>query len=365
MTPERSRRLGKAHDRLRRILFLLPAAGRPDGVRIDDLCDALEVTREVLLADLIEISEREYCLKAGAGDGLRLAWDDETVRVETTGEFRRPARLDPREGLALDLGLRMLAAEREGEERRSLEALARRLEAGLVSVPEIEFAPDIALEGTSGSRRDTGSRRDAGDRRDAAGRGDFRSDPGAPTPDVEHTCRLLAEAARRGRRCGFSYLKPEADHPEPRCLEPYDVISAAGRWYAIGRDPDRDGIRTFRLDRMADAFLLDRSFEPDPDFDLEGYLTAGHVYRAPDAPDGAAPPRARIRYSRRIARWLVERGEGEPADDGSARAEREVADPVWVSRHILQYGGDAELLGPADLRARVAAGARRAERAHG
>ncbi len=63
-----------------------------------------------------------------------------------------------------------------------------------------------------------------------------------------------------------------------------------------------------------------------------------------------------VRYSPRIARWVAER-EGKPLDeDGSLTLEHPVADDSWAVRHVLQYGPDAELLEPAELREKVREG---------
>lgn len=336
---------GTARDRLRRILYLLPAAGAEEGARIEDLCEALGVSREVLLDDIAEVTAREYYQPAGRGDSLRISLERDRVRVRTTGEFRRPPRLDAREKFALGMGLRVLAAEREGEERESLLALAERLEDELASVREIEFAPTFTLAEASLSEEEGGDAGGAGGVSDGALRG------------------LLLTAARDRRGCAFRYTKPGAAAPEDRRLEPYLLVASGGRWYAVGRDPDRDGIRAFRLDRMLELSLSDERFEPDPGFDIDRYLTGGYVFHPPEG--SRAPERAaRVRYAPSIARWILEREGGDPREDGSALLEHDVRDPAWAVRHVLRYGGDAELLGPADLRARVAESARRAERRH-
>jgi predicted DNA-binding transcriptional regulator YafY len=47
-----------------------------------------------------------------------------------------------------------------------------------------------------------------------------------------------------------------------------------------------------------------------------------------------------------------------PEPDGSVVLHHDVADPRWVVRHVLQYGGEAELVEPGELRERVARAAR-------
>jgi predicted DNA-binding transcriptional regulator YafY len=65
----------------------------------------------------------------------------------------------------------------------------------------------------------------------------------------------------------------------------------------------------------------------------------------------AGQPRwMRVRYSPRIARWIAEREGRELEPDGSLTMEHPLADIQWGVRHVLQYGPDAEVLEPADVR---------------
>jgi predicted DNA-binding transcriptional regulator YafY len=364
---------GSARTRLERILYLLPAASGEDGVSLDELARTLDVKRDVLLADVEEVTARAYYHPAGGGDDLQVFLEADRLRVWTTGEFRRPPKLTPREALALGLGLRVLAGEAGGEKRASLLELARRLETDLASVPVEDFTPHFAIEELADGPLPPGRDPPGSDAAEPPTPGLDPADPPAtgsdpaelpatgsdPSEPLTAELRgLLAGAARDGRACGFRYLKADADEPDDRRLEPYALVGSTGRWYAIGRDPDRDDIRAFRLDRMLDVRVLDETYGPAEDFDLETYLSGGRVYRSRD------PATARVRYAPLIARWILERGEGLEEPDGSAVVEQEVADPDWAVRHVLQYGGEAELLGPEDLRARVGAAARNVERVH-
>ncbi len=63
-----------------------------------------------------------------------------------------------------------------------------------------------------------------------------------------------------------------------------------------------------------------------------------------------------VRYSPRIARWIRERAfwteaAAEDGEDGSLIVRHRVADPRWAVSHALQYGADAEILEPDDVRA--------------
>jgi len=61
----------------------------------------------------------------------------------------------------------------------------------------------------------------------------------------------------------------------------------------------------------------------------------------------------RVRYSARVARWIAERDGVELDADGSLTMEHPLADVQWGVRHVLQYGPDAEVLEPADVRVEV------------
>jgi hypothetical protein len=63
--------------------------------------------------------------------------------------------------------------------------------------------------------------------------------------------------------------------------------------------------------------------------------------------------RARIWYSRTIARWKVERG-ARPLEDGAAVLDAAVGSPEWLVGEILSDRGEAVVLEPEDLRAQVA-----------
>jgi predicted DNA-binding transcriptional regulator YafY len=61
----------------------------------------------------------------------------------------------------------------------------------------------------------------------------------------------------------------------------------------------------------------------------------------------------KVKYSPRIARWIAEREGVSPDPDGSLTLEHPLADADWGLRHVLQYGPDAEVLEPLDLRAEI------------
>ena len=110
----------------------------------------------------------------------------------------------------------------------------------------------------------------------------------------------LWEAVRRRRAVRFDYRKPGEVQPSTRHLEPWGVVSRRGRWYAVGRDRDRDDVRVFRLSRITGAVLpdgADAGYELPTDIDLNTLIgrSAGD-----DAPARTAT--VRVTASRQVVR---------------------------------------------------------------
>ena len=102
---------------------------------------------------------------------------------------------------------------------------------------------------------------------------------GAPLPLVDlpmadglPALPVLFEAVRAGAVVHFSY------RGEPRALDVAGIRFRGGHWYVVGRDRDRGGARTFRVDRidglpevgepgssaLPDGFDADEAFDRDP-----------------------------------------------------------------------------------------------------
>lgn len=306
-----------AADRLDRILYALPRALREGGVRLTELAAELGVDESRVLEDIAVFTDRAYTHPAGWVCDLEMYVDGEVVEAWTTGEFDRPVRLTPREALALDLGLRLLAAGMSPDRRRAVLEMARRLDAELTTFPAEPLKAGIGLDGGE--------------------------------PEGNGSLALLRDAVAEGRRCRIRYLKAGATEPGVRSVAPYALALAHGRWYLVGHSAEADAVRVFRLDRALEIELTDESYAVPDDFEPGDYVEGGLVFRPGEERE------ATVRYSPRIARWIAEREEVEEQPDGSVVARRTVADPGWIVRHVLSYGPEAELLAPEELREAVRA----------
>ncbi|MFD5224152.1 helix-turn-helix transcriptional regulator [Microbacterium sp. NPDC058342] len=97
------------------------------------------------------------------------------------------------------------------------------------------------------------------------------------TPErVDRTAFEAASAAVRDRQTlRFAYGDGGDDRP-PRRTEPHAVVARHGRWYLLAWDLDREGWRTFRLDRMTPRTPTGPGFtrRPLPAADAQTYLNA-------------------------------------------------------------------------------------------
>ena len=133
------------------------------------------------------------------------------------------------------------------------------------------------------------------------------------------------------------YQKEGEEGSSTRIVEPYSLERELPNWRVHTWDRTRDGERSFRLDRMRDAKLLDETFER-----REGFEPS----RLRDA------RMARVLYTKEVARWAIERGARRLAD-GTAVAELPVGSPEWLESEVFSYRGNAIVLEPDDLRRHI------------
>ncbi|WP_433273975.1 helix-turn-helix transcriptional regulator [Actinosynnema sp. CS-041913] len=84
---------------------------------------------------------------------------------------------------------------------------------------------------------------------------------------------LLALASRARTTVAISHQSWRREHTE-RDIDPYGVVFHTGRWYVVGHDHLRDGLRTFRIDRITSVTPRADSFTPPDGFDPVAHLTS-------------------------------------------------------------------------------------------
>lgn len=165
----------------------------------------------------------------------------------------------------------------------------------------------------------------------------------------------LADAVVRQVDVDFHYRKLGADRATGRRVQPLHLGEVDGGWYLIGRDLDRESLRTFALARITRLRVGGQRFERPPGFDGREHLRRSFgIWGA--AGDGSLQlVTVRLRdYAARLAqerRWhptqevKVLDGRGEHVElcfEAGALEE--------VVRWVLSFGSKARVIGPPELK---------------
>lgn len=155
------------------------------------------------------------------------------------------------------------------------------------------------------------------------------------------------------------YRSNNRDEETTRAVEPYRLLNRDGHWYLIANCRLREELRSFRLSRMRGVTVTDEVFLHDAEVDVDGYLDETFGIHWDERKYLVC-----IRFSPYQARWIREEI-WHPTQtllehpDQSLELRMEVTGLVDVTRWVLSYGGEAEVISPPVLRHRVAREIRR------
>ncbi len=312
--------------RLVTLASILIKAGRAgERVSIPEVCERLQVSEEELREDVNVLNVVNF---GGGSYVLYAEIDEEKSEIEVDPEpysdnFDRPARLLPVEAKALVAAIDLIG---EHIPEGSLTSARKKIVAALGEDP---MEQGLQVAATSG--------------------------------DDSDVARRVSKAIVQRRMIELEYYKENEDEISQRRVEPYALTNGREGWYVASFDPDRDGVRHFRLDRIKSVTVTDQKFEPRPEVDpageVDGWLRTGEV---------PASRTARVWVSPERARWAMEaRRVVEEWPNGSVVVELSFAGVDWLVREILKEAGDAVVLEPEDAREAVRAALGRLRDSHG
>lgn len=304
-----------AAHQLRRLLTLLPRFAESPQQSLSALATELRVPRAQLVADLALLAGRAD--ETADDDGVMVLIEGDSVVVRTD-HFHRPMRLTAAELCALELGLGILARESPGDAGPRIAELLTKLRRAIADLPRDQVYRGLREGALAG---------------DGAG----------------EVLGALREALRRGRKLAIDYHGPHDVAPAERVVQPWALLFSRGAWYLVGWCERSDAQRVFRSDRITRAVVLEAPARPPADFVPEDVLVDGRPWCGP-----TTTSRCVVRYGPAIARWIAERDGGMMNTDGSVTRSLPLADREWAIRHVLQYGPDAEVIEPVELREAVA-----------
>jgi len=289
--------------------ILIDAARRAAKLDVRELCASLQISETELRQDIDVLNVVNF---GGGSYVLYAEVQGDTIEVdpEPYGDnFARPARLLPLEAKAL--------------------------------VAAIDLVGEHLPEGSLASAREKIV--------DALGR-----DPAADglqittaKGDDSEIARVVSSAIKERRLLEIEHYKEADDEFTTRTIEPYQLLNGTEGWYVHSFEPARDHTRSFRLDRIRSAKVLDEDFEPREGIepDVQGWPTTGEV---------PTSQMARVWVSPERARWAREDREvAEELKDGSVIVELPFGGHEYLAKEILKEAGDAAVLEPEEAREAV------------
>ncbi|HYM55877.1 MAG TPA: WYL domain-containing protein [Solirubrobacteraceae bacterium] len=287
--------------------------GRLGRVVMSEVCERLQISEEELREDINVLNVVNF---GGGSYVLYAEIKEEEGEIEVDPEpysdnFDRPARLLPVEAKALVAAIDLIG---EHIPEGSLTSAREKIVAALGEDP-MEQGLQVASAGG----------------------------------DDSGVARVVSKAIVQRRMIELEYYKENEDELSLRRVEPYALTNGREGWYVASFDPERDGVRHFRLDRIKRATVTEERFEPRPEVDpaaeVDGWLRTGEVQASRTARVWVSPERARwAREARRVV---------EEWSDGAVVVELSFAGVDWLVREILKEAGDAAVLEPEDAREAV------------
>jgi predicted DNA-binding transcriptional regulator YafY len=311
--------------RLVTLASILIKAGRAgERVVVAEICERLQISEEELREDVNVLNVVNF---GGGSYVLYAEIKEEDGEIEVDPEpysdnFDRPARLLPVEAKALVAAIDLIG---EHIPEGSLTSARTKIVAALGEDP---MEQGLQVAPTSG--------------------------------DDSDVARLVSKAIVARKLIELEYYKENEDQISQRLVEPYALTNGREGWYVASYDPDRGGVRHFRLDRIKHVNVTSERFEPRPEVDpaaeVDGWLRTGEV---------PASALARVWVSPQRARWAREaRRVVEEWSDGAVVVELSFAGVDWLVREILKEAGDAAVLEPEDAREAVRAAVERLREAN-
>ncbi|MHB8875137.1 MAG: helix-turn-helix transcriptional regulator [Myxococcaceae bacterium] len=287
------------HERLRRLLYLVPYVAKHPGISVDELARGLGLSKEELLEDL-DLLTLVGRPPFQPDDFIDIYVDDDRVYVDLDQRLSAPPRLTAAEAAALAAAAALLRPA-SGD---ALDGALKKLE---------RVIPPDARE----RYREMGQKIDLS--LDA---------PGGLGP--------LSRAIVEHREVEFDYFSSGRGQTEHRAVRPHELFCHRGQWYLAGYCLARAEDRLFRLDRVTGLAVSERRFVPEE----------GRASSVPNPAQGRAE--VQVRFTPAAAPYVQERfGDKARALAGggvevlvSGDSER------WLTQWVLSFGGDAEVIAP-------------------
>ena len=170
--------------------------------------------------------------------------------------------------------------------------------------------------------------------------------------------RIAATAVLDRKQLSFDYRARSTDERSHRKVSPQRLTHYRDNWYLDAFDHERDALRSFAVDRISHAHILDEAAQDMPDSVLDEHLASGYGIFS-----GAPKGWATILFSAKAARWVADehwhsKQQGRFLADGRYELRLPYSNGRELLMDVLHYGADAEIVAPVALREQARASLR-------
>jgi proteasome accessory factor C len=298
--------------RLRRLLAILTWLAQEGEAPIDEVAARFDLTPTALVAEL----EMAACCGVPPytpDQLLEIVVTEDTVSTRVGTTLARPRRLSPREGLGLAASARALLAVPGSDEDGALSRALAKLDRALG-----QTGIEVELD----------------------------------SPDLLEAVRNALDARQR---LLISYYSASTDQTAERTITPRRLFASEGHWYVDAWCEVADGVRRFRVDRIATAepagpASAEVLADALPELSARGEGPASGAALGAFVP---GPDSRRVRIAADPSKaWLFDTIPAAVGAEEEGRTVWEVfvGGDAWLERLLLRLGPDAEVLEPADDR---------------
>ena len=163
----------------------------------------------------------------------------------------------------------------------------------------------------------------------------------------------VASATLQRRKLWIEYHARSTDVRSERTVSPQRVTHYREQWYLDAWDEERNGLRSFSVDRIVRATVLEGAAFDVPEAELdEHYASAYGIF------GGKADKVAVLRFTPEGARWVADerwhpRQEGEWLADGRYELRIPYREPRELVMDVMRQGKNVEVVAPEELREQV------------
>lgn len=175
----------------------------------------------------------------------------------------------------------------------------------------------------------------------------------------------IAAAVLKRTRLWIRHYNRHEDRETEREISPQRLIHYRENWYVDGYCHLREGLRSFAVDAVREAVLLETPTKEIPKAELDEQLASGYGIFS-----GKNITWATLKFTAPAGRWVSTQlwhpeQRTRIDKDGSYVLEVPYSDDRELIMEILKYGADVEVLGPRVLRGRVAEVVKKAAQGYG